>query len=127
MTLDVLVLCGAVTGAVLLILPVREMKNSYYPIAITALSMLITAYTLRSATPLINYFAALSDGDAAQYFKILIKVLGITMVCNITSDLALELGMSTLSGKVEFAGKIAVLLSAMPLFDTLLSQVESFI
>lgn len=127
MTLDVLALCGAVTGAVLLILPVKEMKNGYYPIAITALSILITAYVLKSATPLISYFTVFSDGDAAQYFKILIKVLGITLVCNITSDLAIELGMSTLSGKVEFAGKIAVLLSAMPLFDTLLSKVESFI
>lgn len=127
MTLDMLLLCGAVIGTLFLLLPVKEMKNSYYPIAVTALSVLVTAYTLKGSTPLFNYFALMSDSDSSVYFKTLIKVLGITLVCNITSDLATELGMNTLSGKVEFAGKIAVLLSAVPVFDSLLAQVERFI
>ena len=105
----------------------KEMKNSYYTIAVAALSLIVTAYTLKGAVPLLNYFSVLSESEASVYFKTLIKVLGITFICNITSDLTTELGMSTLSGKVEFAGKIAVLLSAVPIFDSLLSQVERFI
>lgn len=122
-----MLLCGAVIGTIFLLLPVKEMKNSYFPIAVTALSALVMAHSLKGAIPIFNYFNVFYDSDLSVYFKVLVKALGITLICNITSDLAAELGMGTLSGKVEFAGKIAVLLSAIPIFDILFSEIERFI
>lgn len=122
-----MILFGAIIGAIFLLIPIKEMKNSYFPIAVTALSAIVMAYSLKGAIPIFNYFNTFYNSDLSVYFKVLVKVLGITLVCNITTDLATEMGMNTLSGKVEFAGKIAVLLSAIPLFDQLFSEIERFI
>ncbi len=127
MSFNILLLCGAVTGALFLLLPVRELKNSYFAIAVTALSAVIMAYTLKAASPVFDYLNTFYDSSVSVYFKVLVKVLGITLICNITSDLASELGVSTLSGKVEFAGKIAVILSAVPIFDSLFSEIGRLI
>lgn len=127
MSFNAVILFGAIIGAIFLLIPIKEMKNSYFPIAVTALSAIVMAYSLKGAIPIFNYFNTFYNSDLSVYFKVLVKVLGITLVCNITTDLATEMGMNTLSGKVEFAGKIAVLLSAIPLFDQLFSEIERFI
>lgn len=127
MSFNIVTLCGAVVGAMFFLLPVKEFKDSYFSIAAVGISVLVTAYTLRGAVPLVGYINIFYNSEVSTYFKTLIKVLGITLLCNITSDIAAELGMKTLSGKVEFAGKIAVILSAMPMFDNLLAEVEKLI
>ncbi len=127
MSFNILLLCGAVIGALFLLLPVKELKNSYFSIAVIALSVLVTASALKAVTPVLTYLGTFYDSAVTEYFKVLIKVLGITVICSITSDLAAELGVSTLSGKVEFAGKVAVILSAMPIFDSLFSEIGRLI
>ena len=127
MNFDVFLLCGTGVGVLFLLLPIKELRGNTFAMSTVALSLVITAYTLRGAVPLFSYFNTFYSTDMSVYFKVLTKALGISLICTLTSDMTADLGMNTLSGKVEFAGKLAILLSAMPLFDTLLSHVEKFI
>lgn len=127
MRFDIMILCGAVIGSLFFLAPVKELKNNYYQIAAAGLSLLVTAYALKGASPIVEYLNSLADTEVSLYFKTLIKILGIAVICDFTVDLAKELGMSTLSGKVELSGKIAVVLSAMPILDDLLLKIEKFI
>ena len=127
MSFDIAVLCGAVAGSLFFLAPIKELKANYYSIAATALSALVMAYALKGFSPVMEYLNSLADTDVSIYFKVLIKALGIALICDFTSDLSKELGMSSLSGKVELAGKIAVILSALPILDELLLQVRKFI
>ena len=127
MSFNVVLLCGTVTGVILLLLPIKELKISYFSIAVAALSVLVAVYTLKGAIPLFQYLNTFMDSELSLYFKVLLKALGISLVCNVTSDLACELGMNSLSGKVEFAGKVAILLSAIPVFEVLVTELEGLI
>lgn len=127
MNTDVLVLCGSVIGAMFLILPLKELKKEYFAFSVAGLSMLIFLSSVKEAKPIISYIKTFSDSRAFSYLKILTKALGITIITSLTSELALDMGMDGISRKVEFFGKVCVLLSALPIYDELISVVNGIL
>ena len=57
--------------------------------------------------------------------NILLKVMGICFVTEFTCDTVTEAGLLSLSTNISFAGKILVLLTALPLFQSILDVVAS--
>lgn len=53
-------------------------------------------------------------GIDVQYIGVLIKVLGISLVTQFTSDMCKDSGESALASKVEFAGKILITAAGIP-------------
>ncbi|MBE6650910.1 MAG: hypothetical protein E7613_06315 [Ruminococcaceae bacterium] len=127
MNFSIVALCGAVVGVIVILFPLKELKNNYFLIAVAALSLVIAVYSLKGAHSIFLYLETLYTSRLSGYFKPLIKVLGITLICNITSELASDLGMGSVTGKIELAGKIAVIASVMPIFDTLLGEIERLV
>ncbi|MBE6701397.1 MAG: hypothetical protein E7582_05875 [Ruminococcaceae bacterium] len=127
MSYDFFALCMGVLGALLLIIPLKEFKNEYFALSLSAISVLVISISLKGAKPLFSYMTSFSMGEYNLYLKTMVKALGISIVANLTSELAEDLGMKSLSGKVEFAGKVAIMLSAMPVFDNLFNLVSDFV
>lgn len=125
MSLDIVALSSAVLGALFLLVPMKELKREYFLFATAGLSVVIFVFTLKNAKPLFLYLESLSNGDASFYLKILIKVLGISVITSLTSEFAKDMGVESVSGKIEFAGKVAILLSAIPVYDKLFAMVNS--
>ncbi len=127
MNFDITMLCAAVVGAMFLFVPMKEMKSEYFTFATAGLAVIVFIAAVKAAKPLFSYIEILSNDGKTVYLKILTKVLGISIITNLTSEFALDLGMKGISGKVEFAGKVAVLLSAVPVYDELFRLVGSII
>lgn len=49
-----------------------------------------------------------------EYIKVLIKVLGIALVTQFTADMCRDSGESALASKVEFAGKVIITATSIP-------------
>lgn len=62
-----------------------------------------------------------------EYLQILFKSLGVCMITQIASDVCKDAGESAISTKVETAGRIAVLLISLPLFEKVLSIAQSLV
>lgn len=58
-------------------------------------------------------------GADEQYLTILFKALGICYISQFASDICKDCGENTLAVQAELAGKIALMLLALPLFSTL--------
>lgn len=54
-------------------------------------------------------------GIDSEYIIVLIKVLGISLVTQFTSDMCKDSGESALAAKVEFAGKILITAAGIPI------------
>lgn len=68
----------------------------------------------------------LADGGIdVSDFTILLKVLGICFVTEFTCDCVTEAGLLSLSTNISFAGKILVLMTALPLFQHILDVIVS--
>lgn len=127
MTFDIMTLCAAVVGAMFLLVPMKEMKSEYFMFATAGFAVIVFLVALKAAKPLFRYIEVLSYDGKSVYLKILTKVLGISIITSLTSEFALDLGMKGISGKVEFAGKVAVLLCAIPVYDELFRLIGSVI
>lgn len=69
----------------------------------------------------------LKTGMNPEYAKILLKAVGICFICQFSSDICKDSGQSALSGKVELAGKILILISALPLIEKILETANSLL
>ena len=54
------------------------------------------------------------------YIKIMLKILGISMIAQLLSDLCRDNGENTLANQTELSAKIIILVTAFPLFTTIM-------
>ena len=62
-----------------------------------------------------------SVGVITPYIKIMLKILGISMLAGLLSDLCRENGENTLANQTELSAKIIILVTALPLFSTIIN------
>ena len=95
-------------------------KNPEYALALSLVSgVLILGMILAAAQPLFDRMRSLLDasGTKAAYVQILFKSLGLCFITQIACDACRDLGETAIATKVETAGKIAVLIISLPLFE----------
>ena len=56
----------------------------------------------------------------SPYIKIMLKILGISMIAQLLSDLCRDNGENTLANQTELSAKIIILVTALPLFTTIM-------
>lgn len=68
-----------------------------------------------------------ASGINAEYIMILFKVLGICFLTEFTCDTVTEAGMMSLATNISFAGKVTVLITALPLFRDLITSISAMV
>lgn len=63
----------------------------------------------------------------SEYGIIVFKSLGLAFIVQLVSDVCRDVGESAISSKVELAGKIAILIISLPLFEKIISIVFEMI
>lgn len=107
-------LCAAVIAAML-----RRYHQEYAILVSIAAGIVILTAVLAAAVPAIRQVnALLTAADIpAQYAVILLKALGICFLAQFAADSCRDAGESALASKLELAGKIAIVILALPLFQ----------
>lgn len=54
------------------------------------------------------------EGVAAEYTSLMLRGLGITVLCRLCSDICRECGENVIAGAVESAGKVSMIIIALP-------------
>ena len=119
--IGMLALISAVTALTL--------KNTVpqYALLITAAAgiMILTAVCVQlpTVTEHIQKLTELSNINSS-HAEVLLKSVGICYISQFASDICKDAGENGLSGKVELAGKIMILICALPLIDEILHTVQ---
>ena len=69
-----------------------------------------------------EYFSAYGS-----YFKLLIKIIGITYLAEFSADLCKDAGANTLASQIELFGKLSILVLCMPIMTSLLETIDYFL
>lgn len=62
-----------------------------------------------------------------SYFKLLLKIIGITYLAEFSSDLCKDAGATVLASQMELFGKLSILVLCMPVMTTLLKTIDYFL
>lgn len=87
--------------------------------------LIIFIMMLTKLTYIINIFNDISEltNVSKEYIKILLKIAGITFVCEIASDICRDCGYAAISNQVQIFGKVSILVISLPVFSELIFKI----
>ena len=93
----------------------------------SALSILVFSFVCRMAGNLLEEFRGLQQylGDSKGYLGILMKVVGITYLCEFSAGICKDAGFSSVSDQLEILGKLSVLFAGLPILLSVIRQIYS--
>lgn len=98
----------------------------YIKIAAAALVMSMTIlFVSPIAESIRNIFS--KAGSEEEYLTILFKALGICYITQFACDICKDSGENALATQTELAGKVSLIILALPLFEALVGIVENLI
>ncbi len=117
--------CLGITAAALSAL-VKRYNGEFSLFISLGASIIIMVTVLLAVYPLIDLIEELTEmiGTDAEYAAILMKALAVCYITQLASDCCRDGGETAIAGKVEFGGKIAILLISVPLFDKLIGIIK---
>ncbi len=125
---DVMKVCAlgilaAIVGTVL-----RIMKNELsFAVKVSGCVIIFGAALIYMDGLLVSLEERAALGGVSEYVGIMMRCLGVAVICEISSAICRECGENGLSGGVELIGKLEILVIALPLISDILDTVEKLI
>lgn len=116
-------------AGVLLAVQFRGQKPEYGTYIGLAIGILVFAFCLRQVEAVLLQFQRIRDylGEAESYLSILIRVIGITYICEFSSGICKDAGYQSVAGQIEILGKLAVMFAGLPILFTVIEQIQGFL
>ncbi len=117
----------AIAGAALVTALLAQMLRKEKPEIASAMTIgagaLLAGFVLTAMVPVLLEMEQLLTGSGADQavISVLVKCLGVCLVVQFASDCCKDAGEAALAGRVEFAGKAAVITLSLPLFKKILA------
>lgn len=127
--MNIIALSAAAIVAAAVCIVMRRYNSEYSMFVSVAFSAIVFAVILSAITPVTNFIKELTEisGINNEYITILLKSLAVCYITQIASDCCNDSGESAIASKIDFAGKIALLLISVPLFEGILGIVKELI
>ena len=120
---------GIAVVAAILSAVLKRYHKEYGIIVTIAAGVIILFSLLAEISPAVSQISVLLDsaGVGEEYTQILFKSLGICFLAQFAADSCRDAGESALAFKVELAGRLAIVLLALPLFQNIAEMALSLI
>ncbi|WP_062306047.1 stage III sporulation protein AD [Alicyclobacillus sendaiensis] len=107
----------------------REQMPSFATLVSLFAGVLILLLVVRSISGALAAFQQLTATAQMNpmFLQTLIRILGIAYVVEFAADIARDAGESALGGRIELAGKIGIVLLALPIFKDVLDVIVRMI
>jgi len=123
--MDIMQIAGIALLAAVLILVIREQKPGF--------AFLLAAFTgaciflaligkIGGVITVLEDLAARS-GIPSVYLKTLLKIIGVAYIAEFGAQIVRDAGLESIASKVEFAGKILILVMAVPIISVIVETV----
>ena len=89
-------------------------------------SLILAMYGLKEMKQILDVFETIRSysGISKSYFQILLKLIGISFLCEFASNICKDSGQATIGKQIEFIGKLSILVVSIPIFRTLFETVQ---
>ena len=115
--------------AAILALILRSYKSEWATVIALTAGVLIAVYLLGfllDLSEVLRTWETYLQG-VTDYMGVLWKALGITYLCEFTSNLCKDSGNSLIASQIELCGKVAVMLLGMPILWALLQTITGYV
>ncbi len=91
-----------------------------------AICILIFGYALRQVEAVLQQFERIKVflGSGQGYLAILLKVIGITYICEFSAGICKDAGFGAVSDQLEILGKLSVMFAGLPILFAVIEQLQ---
>ena len=111
--------------SLILYIAIKDKKQEiaiFIPIAAGAIVLIFLLPKISGILAFVNSLAIKANIDSF-YIGIVLKIIGIAFIATFCSELCKDAGASSLASKVEFSGKILILILAIPILMAVLDSI----
>ena len=116
-------------AGVLLAVQFRGSKPEYASYIGLAVSIIIFCFSMRQMETITGQFMKIRSylSGSEEYLSILFRVIGITYICEFSSDICRDAGYQAVAGQIEVLGKLTVMFAGLPILFAVIEQIQSFL
>ena len=116
-------------AGVLLAIQFKTLKPEYATYIGLGLGVLIMGYTLGQFQTLVGSIETLQKyfSGAESYLTILVKVIGITYICEFCAGICKDAGYGSIADQIEILGKISVMFAGVPIIMAVIQTLDKLI
>lgn len=118
---------GIVAAAFIIIL--KQYRPEFAFAAALSFGIIILIYIVSAFSEIFTKIKELTEisGIGTEKFKVLFRCLGICFIAKTASEICSDCGQSSIASKIDFSGKTAVLISAIPLYSEITEIIKNLI
>ncbi|ARI77092.1 stage III sporulation protein AD [Halobacillus mangrovi] len=115
--------------AALLIILLKEQKSSAAFLLLLFTVIIIFLSILDQVKYIFTLLSYIADQAQVEpvYFKTILKIIGIAYIAEFGAQLIRDAGLNSLASKVELAGKLFILMLAIPIVTAVIETILNFI
>lgn len=125
--MDILKICIiAIIGVIAILIVKPQMTNMAVMIAIVTgviMFMLIMPTLEEVLSSILDIVSMLDIG--IEHIGVILKIIGISYICEFSSQICIDAGESAIASKIELAGKVLIMFISIPIITRLLSLITS--
>lgn len=122
-----IVLLGIIASVLYIILKDVNKAFAFFLILITGI--MIFLMVIRQITVIFQLIESLGEkaNVNGMYMTTILKIIGIAYIAELGANLTKDAGLNSVAAKIELAGKIFILLLAVPIITAVIEAIISFI
>lgn len=120
---------GIVIIALLLSVLLRNYRSEFSLLVVICASIIIFIMISEDLNTIVVRFSEITEGvtGTKQYINLMLKVLGISLIAQLLSDLCRDSGESALATQTETAAKVIILIISFPIFESVIEIVTGLL
>lgn len=112
--------CAFAVAAACIIASLKALRPDFAMLAVALCGTVVFVYILDGISPFISFLKDVADGSGvAEYFRLMIKALAISLCCRMSADICRDCGEASLASRVELAGKVSIVVTSIPIVEQL--------
>jgi len=123
--MEIIEICGIALITAICALGLKKYAPETAVLLVITGGAFIIVSVLSRVSPVIEQINNLTS--TGEYAEILIKSLGICVICQFVSETCKDAGQGALASKVEFSSRVAVIITALPMFRNILNTAMKLI
>ncbi|MGG1313588.1 MULTISPECIES: stage III sporulation protein AD [Cohnella] len=123
--MDILQIVGIGLLVTVLILVIREQKPMFAFLLAAFVGVAIFLVMIGKIEGVVTVLEDLAErsGISSVYLKTMLKIIGIAYIAEFGAQIVRDAGLESVASKIEFAGKILILVMAVPIISVLIETV----
>ncbi|MFC7681915.1 stage III sporulation protein AD [Paenibacillus sp. GCM10028914] len=111
--------------ATILILVVKEQKPIFAFLLAVSTSVMIFLFLIGKIGNVIRMLEDLAESSGVQmiYLKTVLKIIGIAYIAELGAQVVRDAGQESIASKIEMAGKVLILVLAVPIISIIIETV----